>query len=118
MAENVKSIEDERKKRAGDDLPSKDDLEALASKYSIAKADMDEARGEIGAMVKDAEDRKNIHRKAFKDVQKTRGMDATKQAEYLRHRNHYEKVFGVHAQADMFEGSTEPEDEAPAASVN
>ncbi len=89
--------------------------ETLAS-YNTMKSDMDSARGEMGSLLKNAEDQHQLHRKAFKDVQKLEKMDAAKRADYLRAFNAYLKYLGLDAQPDMFdEAAKEAEAEEPAA---
>ena len=116
MAENVKSIEAERKKRQSSGLPSGEHLNKQAEDFGVLKADMDEARSEMGELVKKGENDRNIHRKAFKQTMQIKRMDDTKRAEYLRHLFHYIDHFGLNDQIDMFEGSGEAEPET--ASVN
>lgn len=76
-----------------DGMPHPEVLKTLASQVSRSQADMDTARGEIGSTMKNAEDKHQVHRKAFKQSIVLRKMDSTKLAEYLRHFDHYRQVF-------------------------
>lgn len=61
-----------------------------------------ELRGDLGQVVKDAEDKNNIHRGAAKLAAKFDRMDQTKREEYLFHLALYLDYLGVGFGQDMF----------------
>jgi hypothetical protein len=97
MAENVRS--------GGGKLPGVQVLKTILSRAASIEADLAESRGELGSFVKDAEEKHNIHRKAFKLSRQLVKMDETKLAEFLRHFDHYRKCLKIDelAGADMFD---------------
>lgn len=98
------------------ELPTAADLSKAFKDYYLHQADMDAARGEIGALVKNNETAKNIHRKAFKSVAALKKMDETKRSEHLRHLFHYLAVENLVPHPDLFEDS--PKAKALAAKVS
>lgn len=79
-----------------------DVLRALVNKCDGMKADMDEARGELGAAVKDAEDVHGINRKAFKLCMSLQRMEGTKRDDFLRSFDDYRAKLDLNPQPDMF----------------
>ncbi|MCK5745059.1 MAG: hypothetical protein KAH44_02550 [Oricola sp.] len=61
MADNVTDINAGKKPGGENALPDRATLSDLRRKVNGFKADMDEARGEMGALYKDASDNKNVH---------------------------------------------------------
>lgn len=109
MADNVTSFRTDDDDAGGDAetvdknrLPEADVLKEHLRTMNASKAEMDEIRGDMGAMVKNAENDHNIHRGAFKQAMKLKNMDETKRAEFLAHLDHYREVFDLDAQQDMF----------------
>lgn len=84
-------------------LPSPEEISKLLKDHSLAAADMDEARGKIGAMIKNAEETRNVHRKAFKILTQVEKMDASKRSEFLLHLDHYLKIRGHAPEKGLFE---------------
>ncbi|MHB2205032.1 hypothetical protein [Methylobacterium sp. CM6257] len=82
-------------------------LKSLIAKCDGMKADMDEARGELGAAVKDAEDVHGINRKAFKLVLSLKHMEDDKRADFLRSLNDYVEKLDLGPQADLFDEGDE-----------
>ena len=78
-------------------------LKSLIGKCDSIRAEMDEARGELGAAIKDAEDTHGINRKAFKLCLSLRRMEDDKRADFLRSLDDYRKKLGFDDQLDMFE---------------
>lgn len=105
MAENVNQ---------GTKLPNRQVFKTLVSRANALEADMTSSRGELGAFVKDAEDKHNLHRKAFKLTRQLERMDDTKLAEFLRHFDHYRNLLKLDDKAgiDMFE-EADPARQAP-----
>ncbi|WP_287744276.1 hypothetical protein [Methylobacterium sp.] len=77
-------------------------LKTLISRCDGMKADMDEARGELGALIKDAEETHGINRKAFKLALQCNRMEADKRADFIRSFRDYCNKLGFTAQLDMF----------------
>lgn len=77
-------------------------LKSLISKCDGMKADMDEARGELGAAIKDAEETHGVHRRAFKQVLALKRMEAAARADYLRAFDDYRAKLDLNEQPDMF----------------
>ena len=105
------------KVNAGGKLPSAQVLKTCMSRAGKIEADLAESRGDLGSFVKEAEDKHNIHRKAFKLIRQLDRMDETKLAEFLRHFDHYRKVAKIDEKAgvDMFDDAAgEPADEETA----
>ena len=94
----------EKLKDGGVKLPSAQVLKTCISRASGIEADLAESRGELGSFVKEAEEKHNIHRKAFKLTRQLDRMDETKLAEFLRHFDHYRKVTKLDEKAgtDLF----------------
>lgn len=88
---------------AEDKLPDAQDLAQLVRDYALNQSDMDEARGKNGALVKNAEKDKNVHRKAFKILCQVEKMDGTKRSEFLLHLGHYLKVRGHTPSKGLFD---------------
>lgn len=95
MAENVNE---------GGKLPNAQVLKTCLSRASKIDADLTESRGELGAFIKEAEEKHNIHRKAFKLIRQLDRMDQTKLAEFIRHFDHYRDVVELDKKAgiDLF----------------
>lgn len=72
-----------------------DQLHNLEAKYSTLKSDMDGARGELGTLVKDAEERHGINRAAFKLAVKLINMPEEKRLDFLTALDQYRHVFGL-----------------------
>ncbi|ACL61725.1 hypothetical protein [Methylobacterium nodulans] len=77
-------------------------LQTLFSQADSHKAEMDSARGEMGAFIKDAEERFGINRKAFKAALALKRMEAQDRSAYLQTFRHYCDVLGFNDQADLF----------------
>lgn len=90
-----------------------DQLHNLEARYTTLKGDMDEARGELGSLVKDAEERHGINRAAFKLATKLLRQTEEKRAEFLTAFDQYRHVFGLDERnqsslaLDNFQGETE-----------
>ncbi|ACL58479.1 hypothetical protein [Methylobacterium nodulans] len=96
-------------------------LKTLISRCDGLKSDMDESRGELGALIKDAEETHGINRKAFKLALQCNRMEPDKRADFIRSFRDYCNKLGFNAQLDMFEddetgetGAEEPADEGAA----
>ncbi len=70
-------------------VPAQSVLVKLLNKQRSIKADMDEAKGEIGQAIADAVDKHNLHPGAFKMVAKLQRMDAVKLMAFLTHFDDY-----------------------------
>lgn len=77
-------------------------LKSLISKCDGMKAEMDEARGELGAAVKDAEETHGINRKAFKLVLSLKRMEQDKRDDFLRSLDDYREKLDLNPQPDLF----------------
>lgn len=84
-------------------LPTTEDLARFVREHALAQSDMDEARGKIGALVKNAENTKNLHRKAFKILCQVEKMDSSKREEFLLHLGHYLKARGHTPSKGLFD---------------
>ncbi len=84
-----------------------DVLRALVNKCDGMKADMDEARGELGAAVKDAEEVHGINRKAFKLCMSLQRMEETKRDDFLRSFDDYRAKLELNPDPDLFEEGDE-----------
>jgi uncharacterized protein (UPF0335 family) len=82
-------------------------LKSLISKCDGMKADMDEARGELGAAIKDAEETHGVHRKAFKMVLGLKRMETAARSDFLRAFDDYRTKLDLNDQPDMFDGGDE-----------
>lgn len=80
-------------------------LKSLIALCNGHKADMDEARGELGAAVKKAEDVHGVHRKAFNDCRKLARMEDAARADYLRAFDDYRVKLDLNPAPDLFEES-------------
>lgn len=89
-------------------MPTAKDVKALAKGYDQLKADMDDARGELGALLKNAEDGQNIHRKAFKLANQLRNMPDDRCSAFLAHFDHYRQALKVD-RAGLFDDESEDE---------
>ncbi|MFE1598211.1 hypothetical protein [Methylobacterium sp. ID0610] len=78
-------------------------LKSLVGKCQGIKADLDEARGELGSAIKDAEETHGINRPAFKLAMKLQGMETDKRRDFMRSLADYCDKLGLNDQADMFE---------------
>ncbi|ACL61080.1 hypothetical protein [Methylobacterium nodulans] len=83
-------------------ITSKEVLQTLFSRADSHKAEMDNARGDFGAFIKDAEATHGIHRKAFKLALSCRRMEAEQLTAFLRAFDLYRDVLNFDAQLDMF----------------
>lgn len=111
MARNLKSDSDQKYTGVHSEV-----LKSLVSKCASMKSEMDEARGELGAAIKDAEDTHGIHRKAFKLALTLRNIEDAPRADFLRALNDYIAKLGLDAQGDLFDerdDDEDGEDEAP-----
>lgn len=86
-------------------------LKSLASSIGAMKADMDEARGEMGSAIKNAEEAHGVHRQAFKLALRLRNMEDAPRADFLRSLNDYIAKLGLDAQADLFDEDRDDADE-------
>lgn len=80
---------------ADQNMPNGEVLKSVISRMNGAKAKMDEARGDLGSIIKNAEDSHNIHRAALKLVAKLEKMDSAKLSDWLAHFDHYRQVRGL-----------------------
>lgn len=71
-----------------------DTLHTFKNRYSDVKGNMDEYRGELGSIVKDAEER-GINKKAFKLAVALMGQSEEKRTEFLTAFDQYRHVFGL-----------------------
>lgn len=94
MAENVTNIS-EAKTGGTARMPSRQELSELRRKVGGLQGAMDEARGEMGAMLKDAAEKQNVNKKAFKWVSQILNMDDEKRDAFLSHFDHYRQELGV-----------------------
>lgn len=78
-------------------------LKSLVRTCNAHKTDMDEARGELGAAVKNAEDAHGIHRKAFKLCLSLDRMEDAARADFLRAFDDYRGKLDLNPQPDMFD---------------
>lgn len=79
-----------------------DVLRALVNKCDGMRADMDEARGELGAAVKDAEEVHGINRKAFKLVMSLMRQEEAKRDDFLRSFDDYRAKLDLNPAPDLF----------------
>ena len=92
----VESLDDQRKKKdSAAKMPTAAQLKKTRDEYNKAKGKADEARGDMGATLKNAQNDHNIHRKAFKLAMQVLNMDDTKKAEFLAHFDHYREQMGL-----------------------
>lgn len=94
MAETIK-------KGSGDIDPAK--LKQILGNYRSMKDDMDEARGDIGNMLKNAENDLGLHRGAFKLAAKLNGQSPEKRADFLRAFDSYRHILELDDQPDMLD---------------
>ncbi|TGY87337.1 hypothetical protein E5163_14815 [Marinicauda algicola] len=99
MAANVKQLREETDQTR---MPSEEVLKNLARQVTSAKAEMDEARGEIGAMIKSAEETHNVHRKAFKLCLQLDRMDDDKRDAFLAHFDDYREKLKLDRAGKLF----------------
>ena len=78
-------------------------LKSLIDVCNSHKGDMDEARGELGAAVKKAEDVHGVHRKAFNDCRKLTRMEDSARADYLRAFDDYRAKLDLNPAPDLFD---------------
>ena len=90
----------------GNNLPTKEELLTHIRDYKLMKADMDEAKGKIGALAKTGEDQKNIHRKAFKLAAQCENMEDTKYSAFITHLLTYLGMLGLSPHPDLFADET------------
>lgn len=89
-----------------------DKLRALVGRLKHMKAEMDEARGEMGNAFKNAENDLGINRMALKQAIRLEGMDPLKRADWLRSFESYCHILGIDAQAELDLGGTNEAGEA------
>lgn len=77
-------------------------LKSLVSQCDGMKADMDEARGELGAAVKNAEETHGVNRRAFKLVLSLKRMEQSQRDDFLRSLNDYVEKLDLAPQGDLF----------------
>jgi hypothetical protein len=97
-------VEDEMPEDGAPQMATAEDIDQLLKNCLLKQADMDSARGEIGSLVKDAENTKNVHRKAFKMLMQVERMEDGKKAEFLRNLFYYFAIRGHMPHPDLFEG--------------
>ncbi len=86
-------------------------LKSLIALCNGHKTKMDEARGELGAAVKKAEDVHGVHRKAFNDCRKLARMEDAARADYLRAFDDYREKLSLNPAPDLFDGAAEGDEE-------
>ncbi|MEL7111665.1 MAG: hypothetical protein AAGK93_01845 [Pseudomonadota bacterium] len=96
-------IDEETDVEVGGTLPSPEVIMRMLKDYKLSKADMDEHRGKIGALVQDGENTHNVHRKAFKLLTQVENMDDSKRSEFLFHFVSYLGMMGLAPHPDLFE---------------
>lgn len=84
-------------------------LKSLIGLCSGHKTKMDEARGELGAAVKKAEDVHGVHRKAFNECRKLARMDDAARADYLRALDDYREKLDLNPGPDLFDSQGDEE---------
>ena len=84
---------------AGDITP--EDLNKIIEAFKSAKGDMDEARSELGNLVKNAENDHGIHRMALKLAIKLQGQAVEKRADFLRAFDTYRHILGLDDQGEL-----------------
>jgi uncharacterized protein (UPF0335 family) len=89
---------------------SKPDLLKILKRCSSLDSSLASTRGDIAAIVQDAEARHNLHRKAFSLCRRLHRMDDTKLAEFLYHFD----VYREHLELDAAAGEDLFEDRPPA----
>ncbi len=87
-------------------MPTAEQLQKLMQNYSAKMAQMATLRGDIGAMLKQAQHDFNVNLPAFKSQAKLMKMDETKRAEIATHEAFYAPIFGTDKQPDMFSDDT------------
>ena len=85
----------------GDGSIDPDKLRELVARIDTMKADMDDARSEMGSLYKHAEDDLGINRMALKQAIKLKNMEALKRSDWLRSFQSYCHILGVDAQAEL-----------------
>ncbi|MGW9822266.1 uncharacterized protein (UPF0335 family) [Methylorubrum extorquens] len=95
-----------------------DVLRALINKCDEMRSDMDEARGELGAAVKDAEETHGINRKAFKLAMSLSRMDESKRSDFLRSLDDYRAKLELNPLPDMFADGQGDEEQRRAAQAD
>lgn len=86
-------------------------LQHIASQHSEHQSVMDEARGELGALMKDAEERYGINRKALKTALSIKKWDPLKRREFLTKFEQYCHTLGLYdePQSDLDLGDNRAE---------
>ena len=82
-------------------MPSKDDLFKHKKRFEAIKSEMDELRGDMGSLVKNADNDSNIHKKAFKLVMQALRMSDDKRSAFLAHFDKYREDFELDSQMDL-----------------
>lgn len=105
----VENLSDHKKPEADGTgkMPSAAVLEKHAKGYGLLKSDADAIRGDMGALLKNAQNDDNVHRKAFKLALQIRRMDDSESSAFLAHFDHYREQMKL-------DRATLPLDEAPA----
>lgn len=99
---NVEVLQQQTASEDGEIGLSDKQLTDFHGNYARRKSDMDEVRGEMGALIKDFEEQGG-HKAAFKLACKLKAMEDSKAQDFLRSLKRYCQVFGVFDQSDMFE---------------
>ena len=90
-----------------------DKLCELVARIDTMKADMDDARSEMGSLYKHAEDDLGINRMALKQAIKLKNMEALKRSDWLRSFQSYCHILGVDARPNSTWCRAAPERTAP-----
>lgn len=106
MADNVTNI-DEAKGAEEDGFATREQFLGTTREYRALHAKGQEINGEKSALLKDAEENRNIDKQMFKMFQKFDAMDDDKLDRKWRILMHYAEIGGLNARmtADMFDPS-------------
>ncbi|HWA22298.1 MAG TPA: hypothetical protein VG735_07890 [Caulobacterales bacterium] len=85
-------------------LPDHDTVTAHIDALNALKAKGAKINGDIGELVKSAEERDNIHRGAMKLAAKLARMEDAARSEFLVHFDHYRDIMGLTVQPGLFDG--------------
>lgn len=102
MAENINDAEVDNEVKQ---LPDAVVLNKIKREHNRLKGEMDERRGELGSVIKNAENDHGINRKAFKLCMSLMKMDETKLESFLAHFDHYRDQFKLDAQLSLLDGT-------------
>lgn len=102
MAKKLKpdTNDDEGRGGGGREI-AKSVLRGLVNTCNFQKGKLDEARGEYGPMIKSAEDKHGIHRKAFKLSLTLDNMEPAARSDFLRAFDDYREKLGFDDQDDL-----------------